>query len=113
MSKAKFSTLDLIELPRSQRVILLHLLRHGPCTTEELVAKSILDPGEIHGLLDTLLTEDKIQKIEDGTFKIKLGRVTHRTTLPAQLWPALPAGDRFYSEQEAQARAERAKLCGG
>jgi len=60
----------------------------------------MLDPGKIHGLLDTLLIEDKIQEIEDGTFKIKLGRVTHRTTLPAQLWPALPAGDRFYSEQE-------------
>ena len=96
----KFSTLDLLDLPQSEREIFLHLVRKGPSDAEMLAEALDLDLALIQGALEALLAKGRIQEAGDDRYEITLGRVTRRTTLPPQLWPALVTTDRFYSEQE-------------
>ncbi|UCF62333.1 MAG: HD domain-containing protein [Anaerolineaceae bacterium] len=96
----KFSTLDLLDLPRSEREIFLHLVRQGPADAEMLAEALGHDLALIQDGLAALLTKGRIQEAGDGRYEITLGRVTRRTTLPPQLWPALVTTDRSYSEQE-------------
>jgi hypothetical protein len=58
------------------------------------------DLAAIRDVLARLLQKGRVRQVGDGQYDVVLGRVTRRTTLPPQLWPALLAADRVYSEQE-------------
>ncbi|HSR30940.1 MAG TPA: HD domain-containing protein, partial [Anaerolineae bacterium] len=97
---AKWSVLDLIDLPPSQRGILLHLSRHGPADAEMLAEVLGRDLAEVQEALATLLQQGRIRQASGSRWDISLGHVSRHTTLPARVWPALLATDRIYSEQE-------------
>jgi hypothetical protein len=100
MSKLKSSVVDLFDLPRTEREIFLHLSRKGPADAKVLAHALGCEFGVIQDALKALLRKGHVRQRSDSQYEEVLGHVTHRTTLPAQLWPALLAADRHYSEQE-------------
>jgi hypothetical protein len=98
--RVKWSVLDLIDLPPSQRGILLHLSRQGPADAETLAEALGRDLPQVQDALAALLQKGQVRQASDSRWDISLGYVTRHTTLPAKVWPALLATDRLYSEQE-------------
>lgn len=103
MEDTKISPLDLLDLPGLQGKIILHLTRHGPADAPTLAQAAGVDLAEVCGALDALQKQGRVRLSADGQVEAVLGRVTSRTTLPAQLWNALQATDRLYSEKEIPA----------
>lgn len=99
-ANSNISLLDLLELPDVQRELFLWLSRHGPMDASTLIQSTGLDPADAQQALDVLLDLDRIQRLDDGRVAALAGRVRSRRTLPADLWHALLATDRHYSEQE-------------
>ena len=98
--RVKWSVLDLIDLPPSQRGILLHLSRQGPADAETLARELRRDLVQVQDALAALLQQGQVRQASDSQWEIALGHVTRHTTLPAKIWPAMLATDRLYSEQE-------------
>jgi hypothetical protein len=96
----KFSTLELLDLPRRQREVYLRLSRGGPARAEALSHALGRDQADVDAALAALLQRGRIRQVAGGRFRAVMGRVTRRTTLPARLWPALLTTDRLYTEQE-------------
>jgi hypothetical protein len=94
------SLLDLLDLPDSQREILLWLTRHGPADPSSLIQSINFDPEITQQTLDVLIEKGYIECLADGRLEAMTGRVRSRKTLPADLWHALLTTDRHYSEQE-------------
>jgi hypothetical protein len=94
------SLLDLLDLPDAQRELLLWLSRHGPTDASTFIQATGLDPADTGETLDALIEGGHARQLADGRFEAIAGRVRSRTTLPAELWHALLATDRHYSEQE-------------
>ena len=99
MTDAKLSPFDLLDLPRLQREIVIYLSRTGPTDADALAQNLERDPSEVHNALSSLVEKGYARLSADGRAKVVFGR-TRRRTLPAQLWPALLAPSRLYSEQE-------------
>jgi len=99
MTDAKLSPFDLLDLPRLQREIIIHLSRAGPTGADALAQNLARDPPEVRDALLALTEKGHVRLSADGQAKVVFGR-TRRRTLPAQLWPALLAPSRLYSEQE-------------
>jgi hypothetical protein len=97
---ASFSLLDVFDLPDLQREIVLYLARSGPADAATLAQAIGLDLGEVQSALDALVEKGHVRLLANGQADAVLGRVKSRTTLPAQLWHALLATDRLYSEQD-------------
>jgi len=93
------SPFDLLDLPRLQREIVIYLSRKGPTGTDALAQNLERDPSEVRDALSALVEKGHVRLSADGQAKVVFGR-TRRRTLPAQLWPALLAPSRLYSEQE-------------
>jgi hypothetical protein len=96
----KFSTLDLLDLPRREREVFLCLSREGPADPEALSEALDCDLAQIQDVLAALLQKERVRRLVDGRYKVSMGRITRHTTLPPQLWPALLTTDRIYTEQE-------------
>ena len=99
MTDAKLSPFDLLDLPRLQREIVIYLSRAGSTGADALAQNLERDPSEVHDALSALTEKGHARLSADGRAKVVFGR-TRRRTLPAQLWPALLAPSRLYSEQE-------------
>jgi len=97
---ASFSPLDIFDLPDFQREIVLYLARNGPADATALAQATGLDPAEVHNALGTLVEKGRVRLLANDQVDAVLGQVKSRTTLPAQLWHALLATDRLYSEQD-------------
>ena len=100
MTRSNFRVGDLLNLPAAERAVFLFLSRNGPADAETLAQALGRDLGGIQEILDSLLSKGRARQELDGRYEVVLGRITRRTTLPTQLWPALLAADRRYSEQE-------------
>jgi hypothetical protein len=100
ISPTNFSLLDVFDLPNLQREIVLYLARNGPADATTLAQATGLDPAEVHNVLGTLVAKGRVRLLANGHADAVLGRIESRTTLPAQLWHALLATDRLYSEQD-------------
>jgi len=100
MEDTKISLLDLLDLPGLQGKIVRHLTRHGPADAPTLAQATGVALAEVCGALDALQKQGRVRLSADGQAEAVLGRVKSRTTLPAQLWNALQATDRLYSEKE-------------
>jgi hypothetical protein len=100
MTDTNFSFLDVFDLPDLQREIVLYLARNGPADATALAQATGLDPAEVHTVLDALVEKGRVRLLANGQADAVLGRVKSRTTLPAQLWHALLATDRLYSNQD-------------
>jgi hypothetical protein len=92
--------LDLLDLPDAQRELLLWLARHGPTDSSTLIQSTGLDPDGAQQALAVLLDQGHVQRLADGRIEAIAGRVRSRRTLPADLWHALLATDRHYSERD-------------
>jgi len=99
-AKANFRLVDVFDLPDLQREIVLYLARNGPADAATLAQDTGLDPDEVKNALRALVEKGRVRLSADGQVDAVLGRVETRTTLPAQLWHALQATDRLYSEQD-------------
>jgi hypothetical protein len=94
------SFLDVFDLPDLHSEILLYLARNGPADAEAVAHAIGEQLAPVHNALVTLSEEGRVRLSGDGQADVVLGRVKSRTTLPAQLWNALQATDRTYSEQD-------------
>jgi exopolyphosphatase / guanosine-5'-triphosphate,3'-diphosphate pyrophosphatase len=95
-----FSVVDLLDLPPFEREVFLHIARHGPADPPA-VAEAIDEPVQkVREAFNSLIRKGRIRALPDGRADVALGHVGSRTTLPAQMWPALLAPQRLYSEQE-------------
>jgi hypothetical protein len=94
------SMLDLLDLPDSQRELLLWLTRHGPADPSSLIQSIGFDPEIAQQALDVLIEKGYIGCAADGRLEAMTFKVRSRKTLPADLWHALLTTDRHYSEQE-------------
>jgi len=103
MADTKISPLDLLDLPGLQGKIIRHLARHGPADAPTLAQATGVALAEVCSALEALQKQGRVRLSADGQAEAVLGRVTSRTTLPAQLWNALQATDRLYSEKEIPA----------
>lgn len=97
---ANFSVLDLLDLAPLERSIFLQVARDGPLDTEALARATGQATDQVSGTLASLVQKHRIRLLTDGRVDAILGRIGSRTTLPAQMWPALLAPERLYSEQE-------------
>lgn len=98
--RSEFSVLDLLDLPQDEREIFLDLSRNGARDAAALAARLGLPLAQVQALLVNLERKGRIHMAADGVADVQLGRIGSRTTLPPQLWPALLAPQRLYSEQE-------------
>jgi hypothetical protein len=96
----KFSGLDVLELPDPQRAVFLHLARHGPADVESLAAATGYTPAEVEQALVALTQQGVLAPTAQGMLEAAFGRITPRTSLPAQLDGTPAATGRLYSEQE-------------
>lgn len=94
-----FSVLDLLDLPPEERELFLEISRNGPQTAEGL-ARSGQPAEQIQRALERLLAKNRIQQLPDKRYDVVMGKIGSRRTLPAQLWTALLAPQRMYSEQD-------------
>lgn len=99
-ASSNVSLLDLLDLPDSQRELLLWLTRHGPADSPFLIQSTGLDPAIARQALDALIDQGRIQCSADGRLEAIAGKARSRTTLPADIWHALLTADRHYSEQD-------------
>jgi hypothetical protein len=100
MSDTDFSILDVLDLPDLEGEVVIQLARHGPADVTTLATALDQEPVDIQDALDALAAKGRVRVSDNGLADVALGRVGSRTTLPAQMWPALLATDRLYSEQE-------------
>jgi hypothetical protein len=91
--------LNLLGLPPTAQKVTRYLLREGATGPATLAQALDLQLVEVQAALDALATEQRVRISESGEVEVMLGR-TRRRTLPARLWPALQAANRFYSQQE-------------
>jgi hypothetical protein len=100
-SSGNVGLLDLLDLPDPQRELLLWLARHGPADASTVVQSTGLNPADAQQALDALIAQGHVQRLVSGQVDAIAGRVKSRTTLPADLWNALLATDRHYSQQDS------------
>ena len=100
MTNANFSVLDLLDLPPLERELFLRLARNGPADAAALAMGIGRDIAEVRAALAELERKGRLQIRADGSADTRMGRIASRTTLPAQLWPALLTNGRLYSAQE-------------
>jgi hypothetical protein len=98
--KSKFSVLDLVDLPASEREIWFYLSRQGPADAETVAQGLDRNLTDVHHALAALKQRGRVRQAHDSRWSVALGHIARHTTLPVQLWPALLATDRIYSEQE-------------
>lgn len=98
--EARFSVLDLVDLPPFEREVWLALSRAGPATIQALSQQIGCNPGEIQQAVAALQHKRRVRPTSDGRWQVSLGRIERHTTLPASLWPLLLATNRIYTEQE-------------
>ncbi len=99
-SPETFSVLDLLDLTPVERTVFIEIARHGPLSVEKISAALSLPESEINVALDALRARNRIRRLSDDTYDVVMGKTKPHTTLPAQLWPAVLAPQRLYSEQE-------------
>jgi hypothetical protein len=99
-TEPEFSLFDIVDLPDSEREIVLHLARSGPADGPTLAEATSLDLPAIQSALAKLVEEGRVRMSAGGQAEVVLGRRKSRTTLPAQLWHALAATDRLYSQRD-------------
>jgi hypothetical protein len=95
-----FSVLDVLDLAPTERQVFLEIARSGPQTLDALAQTTALPRDEISAALDALLIKNRLRRLPDDCYDVVMGKTKTHTTLPAQLWPALLAPQRLYSEQE-------------
>lgn len=95
-----FSVLDVLDLGPAERSVFLQIARGGPQTLDRLVRETALGRDEISNALENLISKNRLRRLPDGRCDVVMGKTKTHTTLPAQLWPALLAPQRLYSEQE-------------
>lgn len=95
-----FSVLDLLDLAPAEREIFLEIARNGPLARAALANSATRTPAEIDTALEHLATKRRIRRLPDERYDVVMGKTRPHSTLPAQLWPALLAPQRLYSEQE-------------
>jgi hypothetical protein len=100
MTNANFSVLDLLDLPLLERELFLRLARNGPADDAALALDISRDIAEVRAALAELERKGRLQIRADGSADTRMGQIASRTTLPAQLWPALLTNGRLYSAQE-------------
>ena len=96
----KFSVLDLLDLPPLEREVFLYISRNGPVDVNTLAGGIGQPLDSIQEALAGLIQQGRLQQVEGERYDVLLGRITPKTTLPAQLWPALLATGRLYTEKE-------------
>jgi hypothetical protein len=96
----KFSVLDLLDFPPLEREVFLHISRNGPLDVETLAAGIGQPSDSIQEAVAGLIQKGRSEQIEGERYDVSLGRITPKTTLPTQLWPALLATGRLYTEKE-------------
>lgn len=99
-SQPTFSVFDLLDLAPLERTLFLEIARNGPQSLDALARAAAHTPVQVTGALDSLIAKRRIHALPDATFDVVMGKTRTHTTLPAQLWPALLAPQRLYSEQE-------------
>lgn len=99
-NQTTFSVLDVLDLAPAERELFLEIARSGPQTLDALAQAAARPYGEITRVLETLVSKNRLRRLPDGRYDVVMGKTKTHTTLPAQLWPALLAPQRLYSEQE-------------
>lgn len=99
-ARTEFSVLDLLDLPVAEREVFLELSRNGPLDAAALSHSLRHSLDEIQTRLMSLEQKGRVRFLPDGKADVQMGHTRVRATLPAQLWTALLAPQRFYSEQE-------------
>ncbi len=99
-NQATFSVLDLFDLTPDERALFLEIARGGAQSIDALAQATTLSPEILRRALDALVAQKRIICLPDGTYDVVMGKTKPHTTLPAQLWPALLAPQRLYSDQE-------------
>lgn len=95
-----FSVLDVLDLAPTERALFLEIARNGPLSLDALAQATAYASAEIILALENLLAKKRIRRLPDAHYDVVMGKTKTHTTLPAQLWPALLAPQRLYSEQE-------------
>lgn len=95
-----FSVLDLLDLAPSARALFLEIARNGPLAADALAVHTRQNREEIERALEILIAQKRIRRLPDERYDVVMGTTKPHTTLPAELWPALLAPQRLYSEQE-------------
>ncbi len=100
MSSPTFSVLDLLDLAPAERELFLEIARNGPLTRDALATATARASDEIALTLEQLAAKKRIRRLPDERYDVVMGKTKPHTTLPAQMWPALLAPQRLYTEQE-------------
>lgn len=100
MTQTPFSILDVLDLAPNERALFLELARNGPQSIDALAKITNRARDEIITALETLVTKNRLRRLPDDRYDVVMGKTKTHTTLPAQLWPALLAPQRLYTEQE-------------
>lgn len=98
--RSEFSVFDVLDLPLAEREVFLEISRGGPLSAPAIAAAVKKNLGEIETLLASLEHKHRLRRLPDARYDVVMGKTKTHTTLPAQLWPALLAPQRLYSEQE-------------
>lgn len=99
-NQTTFSVLDVLDLAPAEREVFFEIARSGPQTLDALAQSAARPHGEVTRALETLVSKNRLRRLPDGRYDVVMGKTKTHTTLPAQLWPALLAPQRLYSEQE-------------
>ncbi len=99
-TQTTFSVLELLDLNPTERALFLEIARNGPLSLDALAQSTACAPDEINPALETLIAKKRVRRLPDAQYDVVMGKTKTHTTLPVQLWPALLAPQRLYSEQE-------------
>lgn len=100
MSASTFTVLDVLDLAPVERELFLEIARNGPQSIDALAQATMLPRAAINAALAALIAKNRAHRLSDDLYDVVMGKTKTHTTLPAQLWPALLAPQRLYSEQE-------------
>lgn len=100
MTQSPFSILDVIDLAPNERALFLEIARNGPQTVDALANSTHHALDETKTALENLVAKNRLRRLPDERYDVVMGKTKTHTTLPPQLWPALLAPQRLYTEQE-------------